>query len=93
MADTISADPELSASYQGTTISPEDPGYDEARAIYNGSIDRRPALIARPRGAADVIDILDYARGRGLPISVRCGGHGVAGTSLVEGGVLIDLSA
>ena len=93
MADTISAEPGLSASYQGTTITPGQSGYDEARAIYNGSIDRRPALIARPRGAADVIDILDHARGRGLPISVRCGGHGVAGTSLVDGGVLIDLSA
>jgi FAD/FMN-containing dehydrogenase len=93
MADTISAEPELGGAFQGTTLGPEDPGYDEARTIYNGSIDRRPALIARPRGAADVIDILDYARNRGLPISVRCGGHGVAGTSLVEGGVLIDLSA
>jgi FAD/FMN-containing dehydrogenase len=93
MADTISAEPQLSDAYQGTTITPEDPGYDEARAIYNGGIDRRPALVARPRGAADVIDVLDHARARGLPISVRCGGHGVAGTSVVDGGVLIDMSA
>ena len=93
MADTISAETGISETYQGTTISPGDADYDAARAIYNGSIDRRPALVARPRGAADVIDIIGYARDAGLPLSVRCGGHGVAGTSLVDGGVVIDLSS
>ena len=93
MADTISAQPALSAPYRGTTIRPGDPGYDAARAIYNGSIDRRPALIARPTGAADVIDVVRYAQEAGLPLSVRCGGHGIAGTSVVEDGVLVDLSS
>lgn len=92
MTDTLDAGPELSPSFQGLTLSPGDRGYDAARALYNGSIDRRPALIVRPYGAADVIDAVNYARAAGLPLSVRCGGHGVAGTALVEGGVLIDLS-
>ncbi len=92
MTETI-AGQELGATFQGTTIRPEDRDYDTARAIYNGSIDRRPALIVRPRGAADVVDAVTYARESGLPLSVRCGGHGVAGTSLVDGGVLIDLSS
>ena len=93
MADTISAQPALSAPYRGTTIRPGDPGYDAVRAIYNGSIDRRPALIARPTGAADVIDVVRYAQEAGLPLSVRCGGHGIAGTSVVDDGVLVDLSS
>ena len=93
MADTISAQPALSLPYRGTTIRPDDTGYDAARAIYNGSIDRRPALIARPTGAADVIDVVRYAQEAGLPLSVRCGGHGIAGTSVVEDGVLVDLSS
>jgi len=93
MADTISAQRALSAPYRGTTIGPDDAGYDAARAIYNGSIDRRPALIARPTGAADVIDVVRYAQETGMPLSVRCGGHGIAGTSVVEDGVLVDLSS
>jgi FAD binding domain/Berberine and berberine like len=93
MADTISAQRALSAPYRGTTISPDDAGYDAARAIYNGSIDRRPALIARPTGAADVIDVVRYAQETGMPLSVRCGGHGIAGTSVVEDGILVDLSS
>ncbi len=94
MTDSSTAPgPELNASFHGETIRPEDPGYDAARAIYNGSIDRRPALVVRPHGAADVIDAIAYARDAGLPLSVRCGGHGVAGTAVCEGGVLIDLAA
>lgn len=85
--------PQLNAAFQGQAIRPEDPEYDAARAIYNGSIDRRPAVVVRPHGAADVIDAVTYAREAGLPLSVRGGGHGVAGTSVVDGGVLVDLSA
>lgn len=84
---------ELSADFKGTTITADDPGYDRARAIYNGGIDRRPRLIVRPTGAADVRDAVNYARTAGLPLSVRCGGHAVAGTSVCDGGVLIDLSS
>src|SRR6476659_3491778 len=92
MTDTVAAESGLGAAFQGTTIGPQDRDYDAARAIYNGSIDRRPALIVRPHGAADVADAIRYANERGLSLSVRCGGHGIAGTSLVADGVLIDLS-
>ena len=84
---------ELHPEFKGEAIRPEDPGFDTARAVYNGSIDRRPALIVRPTGAADVRDAVTYARTSGLPLVVRCGGHSVAGTSASEGGVLIDLSS
>ena len=77
MTETV-AGTGLGASFQGTTIRPDDRDYDSARAIYNGSIDRRPALIVRPRSAADVVDAVTYARDAGLALSVRCGGHGVA---------------
>jgi FAD/FMN-containing dehydrogenase len=93
MTEILDVGPQLSPAFQGSTISPSDGGYDAARAIYNGSIDRRPALIVRPHGAADVIDAVSYARESGLPLSVRCGGHGIAGTSLVDGGILVDLSS
>lgn len=95
MSDTTSTTStiELNSEFKGTRITPGDPTYDATRAIYNGSIDRRPALILQPTGAADVMDAVNYARTAGLPISVRCGGHGVAGTSVCDGGVLIDLSS
>ena len=82
----------LSGGFRGDQIHPHDADYDVARAIYNGSIDRRPAVILRPLCSADVIDAVNYARAADLPLSVRCGGHGVAGTSVLDGGVLIDLS-
>lgn len=90
---TTGPEPALSPEFRGEQIHRGDAAYDTARAIYNGSIDRRPEVVLRPRGAADVADAIGYARAAGLPLSVRCGGHAVAGTSLVEGGVLIDLSA
>jgi FAD/FMN-containing dehydrogenase len=93
MTEISSTTLQLGSEFRGTIITPEDPAYDDARAIYNGSIDRRPALILRPTGAADVMDAVNYARDAGLPLSVRCGGHAVSGTSLTEGGVLIDLSS
>jgi FAD/FMN-containing dehydrogenase len=92
MTDTVAAEPGLGASFQGTTITPQHRDYDAARAIYNGSIDRRPAHIVRPHGAADVADAVRYANEQGLRLSVRCGGHGIAGTSLAEDGMLLDLS-
>jgi len=92
MTATIEA-PHLNDAFHGQLIGPEDPGYDQARAIYNGGIDRRPAVIIRPTGPCDVMDAIAYARDGGLPLSVRCGGHGVAGTSIADGGVMIDLSS
>ena len=90
---TIEAVPQLGEGFKGEVIAPGDPGYDDARAVWNGSIDKRPALIVRPRGAADVIDAVNYARAEGLPLAVRCGGHSVAGNGTVDGGVLVDLSS
>src|ERR671933_116141 len=84
---------ELEANFWGELIRPENDGYDAARSVYNGMIDKRPALIVRPTGAADVIDAVKLARESGLPLAVRCGGHSVAGNSVVDGGILIDLSS
>lgn len=92
-ATATTTGPQLSPSFSGEEIRPENAGYDAARAVYNGSIDRRPAVVLRPHGAADVIDAVAYARASGLKLAVRCGGHSVAGTSASEGGVLLDLSA
>ena len=81
----------LGEDFGGHLLQPDGAAYDEARQIYNGMIDRRPDLIARPAGAADVIAAVRFARERGLPVAVRCGGHSVAGHSVPEGGLLIDL--
>ena len=68
-------------------------GYDEARRVWNGAIDRRPALIARCAGADDVAVAVRYAREHDLPVSVRGGGHAVAGHAVVDRGLMVDLSA
>ncbi len=84
---------ELNPSFHGAVVRPGDADYDAARAVYNGSIDRHPSVVLRPSGVADVADAVTYARDAGLPLTVRCGGHAVAGTSANEAGVLIDLSS
>ena len=81
----------LPDGFSGAAIRPGDPEYDATRAVYNGMIDRRPALIVRPTGAADIRDAVAFARQQKLPLAVRCGGHQVGGISAVEGGVQIDL--
>lgn len=83
---------ELRTSLRGAILQPGDEGYEEARRIWNGMIDRRPAVIARCTGAADVMAAVRFARERKLPIAVRGGGHNVAGNAICEGGVVIDLS-
>src|SRR4051812_11472876 len=83
---------ELTESVRGDVIEPADPGYDEARAIWNGAHDGRPALIVRCAGAADVIEALRFGRSQDLSIAVRGGGHSIPGFSTVDGGIVIDLS-
>jgi FAD/FMN-containing dehydrogenase len=83
----------LRPRFLGELIRPDDPDYEQSRAIWNGAIDRRPALIARCRGVADVMAAVRYAREQGIPVSVRGGGHAIAGHALVEDGMVIDLSA
>jgi FAD/FMN-containing dehydrogenase len=82
----------LRDSIHGPVIDPDDAGYDAARAIWNGAIDRRPACIARCTGVADVVAAVRFARERDLPVGVRSGGHGVGGHALCDGGLVIDLS-
>ena len=79
-------------SLRGQSFCPAEPGYDAARTVPNAMIDRRPALIARCAGAADVVACVRFAREHDLLVSVRGGGHSVAGKSVCEGGLMIDLS-
>ena len=83
---------ELRSRFRGALLRPGEEGYDEARRIWNGAIDRRPALIARCAGADDVAEAVRFARERDLVISVRGGGHAVAGHAVCDDGVMIDLS-
>jgi FAD/FMN-containing dehydrogenase len=82
----------LRDSIRGPVIDPDDEGYDAARAIWNGAIDRRPACIARCTGVADVVGAVRFARERELLVAVRSGGHGVGGHALCDDGLVIDLS-
>ena len=83
---------ELRASLRGDLVGPEDPAYDEARKVYNGMIDRRPAAIIRCADVADVIATVGLARDEGLDLSVRGGSHSVPGFGTNDGGVVCDLS-
>ncbi len=84
---------ELGASLRGSVVMPSDSQYDEARALYNAMIDKRPALIARCVDTADVVAAVDFGRQQGLDIAVRGGGHNGAGLASVDDGLVIDLSA
>jgi FAD/FMN-containing dehydrogenase len=82
----------LRAQLDGTLLDPADVGYDSARRVFNRLFDRRPALIARCRNAGDVAHCIRFAREHGLLLSVRGGGHSIAGYSVCDGGLVIDLS-
>ena len=84
---------EFSSDFRGELMSPETPGYDKARRLWNAMIDKRPALIARCTGVADVMKAVDLARERDLVVAVRGGGHNVAGLATVDDGIVIDLSS
>jgi FAD/FMN-containing dehydrogenase len=92
VSDTLQADA-LRERIRGEVVAEADAGYDAARSVWNGVIDRRPAFVVRCTGNADVIAAVGFAREHGLPVSVRGGGHNVAGTAVVERGVVLDLSA
>jgi len=83
---------ELAESLRGALLMSGDDGYDHARAVWNGMIDKQPALIARCEGAADVSHAMTFARERNLLVSVRGGGHSISGKSVCEGGLMIDMS-
>jgi FAD/FMN-containing dehydrogenase len=83
---------ELRAVFGDRLLDPEADGYDQARLLHNGMIDKRPALIARCQSTADVIDAVNFGRNAGVEIAVRGGGHGVAGRAATDGGLMIDLS-
>src|SRR6187402_2424870 len=82
----------LTEGFSGEIVRPDDPGYDSARAVWNSMIDRRPALIVRPRGTDDVAAALRFAREQELIVAVRCGGHSIPGFSTCDDGIVIDLS-
>ena len=84
---------EFEQGLSGRLIRPEDEGYDEARSVWNGAHDRRPALIVRCAGVADVMRAVDFARSEDLMVAVRGGGHSIPGFSTSDGGIVIDLSA
>jgi FAD/FMN-containing dehydrogenase len=84
---------QLSPGFAGRLLQPADAEYDEARRIHNGLVDKHPAIIARCCGVADVCDAVKMARALKLEVSVRGGGHNVAGHAVVEGGLMIDLAS
>jgi FAD/FMN-containing dehydrogenase len=84
--------PSLQAGLQGTLIAPGDPEYDQARTVFWGGVDRRPAAILRVWDAADVSRAVSLARETGLNLAIRSGGHSIAGHSVVDGGIVLDLS-
>jgi FAD/FMN-containing dehydrogenase len=83
---------ELAKRFSGRLLKPADPGYEDARTVHNGLVDKRPALIARCRGVADVVDAVILAHKLDLEVAVRGGGHNVAGRASIDKGLMIDLS-
>jgi hypothetical protein len=91
-AGAVAVPDELRVSFSGSLIQSGGDGYDDARHVHNGLIDKRPALIARCLTTADVVDAVNLARERELEVAVRGGGHKVAGKAVTDGGLMIDLA-
>src|SRR5207245_239555 len=89
---TETAVKELKGNIRGELLTSDSPGYDKGRTIWNAMIVKRPALIARCTGAADVIHAVDFARKSDILVSIRGGGHNIAGNAVCDGGLVIDLS-
>jgi FAD/FMN-containing dehydrogenase len=92
-AEFATAIDSLRSGLRGEALTENDEGYDPARAVWNAMIDRRPRLIVRCKGVADVVDAVSFARDHNLPVSIRGGAHNVAGHAVCDGGVMIDLSS
>jgi FAD/FMN-containing dehydrogenase len=96
MTGQAKMDPEVVEAFamqmRGPVLAPDDAGYEDARTIWNGLIERRPALIAQCTGAADVVDAVNFARDHDLLLSIKAGGHNVAGNAVNDDGIVIDLS-
>jgi len=82
----------LAERVRGSVVTPDDPRYEASRRVWNGTIDRKPAAVVSCLGTDDVVEALAFARSRGLGVSVRSGGHHVAGSAVLDGGVVVDLS-
>jgi FAD/FMN-containing dehydrogenase len=82
----------LRSGVQGRILLPDDDGYDQARSVWNGMIDRRPAAIVQPLGVADVVEAVRFARRHDLPIAVKGGGHNIAGMAVADDALLLDMS-
>jgi len=91
MSSAVTLD-QIAPTFTGQLLQPADAGYDDARRVHNGLIDKRPAIVARCRGTADVADAVRLARSMNLEIAVRGGGHNVGGRGTIDGGVMIDLA-
>jgi len=92
MTATVDRISEFAGRFAGQLLQPNEAGYDEARRLHNGLVDKRPALIARCRGVSDVVAAVNFGREAGLETAIRGGGHNVAGRATVDGGLMIDLS-
>ena len=93
MNDNAGVIGQLQGRVVGAVITPQDPGYDQARKVFYGSYDRRPAVIVRPAVAADIVEVVQLAAETSMELAVRSGGHSPAGHGTTEGGILLDLSA
>ena len=89
LADAVT---ELAKTFTGQLLRPTDPGYEDVRKVHNGLIDKRPALITRCRGVADIVEALNLAHTLNLEVAVRGGGHNVAGRATIDDGLMLDLS-